>query len=873
MEILDLFLLDCRHFQVIFRCLAAMPLEGSTRAGILPGGPSLDRGIREVEVGFEPRTFCALFKSKPKKRTPRLAIEKPLYREIKQTCQNWLLQRLPVDPLSDFKSLEKDVLSATQYGNFSLTKKTFSSNTHSVPSCHATRRKREGWDIARLSKSRQGKSRGRGRVRTTNLSANATFLGEMAQLLEREFTDRKVRGLDPVSASQLPLSKLGQPGSIPALVLPLGGMTARHRKDLNCSSRHISNMATWAEVRELAAKLKTTQDKSSALRLSERTWVDIVKYLTSTNRLKLIFTTDGRSYLTREELQKEIREEVEAHNGRVTLMELASNLDVDPLIVEARLSEMVVADAQSKCADRLISIPGEVISESYVRRVAHEIQDRLEERGEVTIGELATVFGLPTAFLVNILNDYQGLLFRVQKYGEKYITDTFMAKNRAMVRGYFTAIMRPVTLSSAASKLNVPENLLSGIVGSLIANGQLCGSLVAGRGTYVPTCYSLAEDSYVRAFYTQNGYVEWTYLKRLGSTDPASYLRSLLPNAVHLSGVSMGPMAIDHLKAVVEEAARDATWADLSHCLPAGLSVKDRIDLVTKHIRKLPLRTVEDGLFVVSEEFVNGCMKHFDKLIHERAELAARENRQNLAASHSRNAASELNAEHAKRSHHTNKGGFGMGAREIKMKNVKKKYLPSKRRQGGGQLEADVDYNCYDVWTSSTESVFAKWISADELNDVLTNALSSELPGEIVSGIVSCLQPQLERSFSNILDSIFVPNSDTARRRETIAQTQEVINSMLFAIQASRVIYTGLVPYRAGVPPEGITTFELLLGCGSWVRTSNFLGTPFRCLTAMSPGGSTKAGILPGCPSLDRGSREAEVGFEPIRSVNSRSNH
>ncbi|KER31669.1 hypothetical protein T265_02173 [Opisthorchis viverrini] len=544
-------------------------------------------------------------------------------------------------------------------------------------------------------------------------------------------------------------------------------------------------MATWAEVRELAAKLKTTQDKSSALRLSERTWVDIVKYLTNTNRLKLIFTTDGRSYLTREELQKEIREEVEAHNGRVTLMELASNLDVDPLIVEARLSEVIVADAQSKCADRLISIPGEVISESYVRQVAHEIQDRLEERGEVTIGELATVFGLPTTFLVNILNEYQGLLFRVQKYGEKYITDTFMAKNRAMVRGYFTAIMRPVTLSSAASKLNVPENLLSGIVGSLIANGQLCGCLIAGRGTYVPTCYSRAEDSYVRAFYSQNGYVEWTYLKRLGATDPASYLRSLLPNAVHLSGVSMGPMAIDHLKAVVEEAARDATWADLSHCLPAGLSVKDRIDLVTKHIKKLSLRTVEDGLFVVSEEFVNGCMKHFDKLIRERAELAARENRQNLAASHSRNAASELNAELSKRSHHTNKGGFGMGAREIKMKNVKKKYLPSKRRQGGGQLEADADHDGYDVWTSSTESVFAKWISADELNDVLSNALSSELPGEIVSGIVSCLLPQLERSFSNILDSIFVPNSDTARRRETIAQTQEVINNMLFAIQAS----------------------------------------------------------------------------------------
>ncbi|KAG5452497.1 hypothetical protein CSKR_103297 [Clonorchis sinensis] len=50
---------------------------------------------------------------------------------------------------------------------------------------------------------------------------------------------------------------------------------------------------------------------------------------------------------------------------------------------------------------------------------------------------------------------------------------------------------------------------------------------------------------------------------------------------------------------------------------------------------------------------------------------------------------------------------------------------------------------------------------------------------------------------------------------------------------------------------------------------------PLWCLAATPPEGSMRAGILPGCPSLDRGSREAEVGFEPriFRSVNSRSNH
>ncbi|KER20419.1 hypothetical protein T265_11021 [Opisthorchis viverrini] len=83
---------------------------------------------------------------------------------------------------------------------------------------------REGWDTVRLLKSRQGKLRDSGRVRTTNLPAR------WPKWLEREFTDRKVRGSNPTSATQLPLPRLGQPGSISALVLPSGGMAARHRK-------------------------------------------------------------------------------------------------------------------------------------------------------------------------------------------------------------------------------------------------------------------------------------------------------------------------------------------------------------------------------------------------------------------------------------------------------------------------------------------------------------------------------------------------------------------------------------------------------------------------------------------------------------------
>ncbi|KAG5455335.1 hypothetical protein CSKR_104982 [Clonorchis sinensis] len=52
----------------------------------------------------------------------------------------------------------------------------------------------------------------------------------MAQWLGREFIDRKVRGSNPTSASRIPVTRLAQPCSIPALVLPTGGAAVRHRK-------------------------------------------------------------------------------------------------------------------------------------------------------------------------------------------------------------------------------------------------------------------------------------------------------------------------------------------------------------------------------------------------------------------------------------------------------------------------------------------------------------------------------------------------------------------------------------------------------------------------------------------------------------------
>ncbi|GAA53379.1 cystathionine beta-synthase [Clonorchis sinensis] len=56
---------------------------------------------------------------------------------------------------------------------------------------------------------------------------------EMAQWLKREFTDRNVRGSNPTSASRILLSRLGQPDSIPALVLVAWQLSTERVLQLN----------------------------------------------------------------------------------------------------------------------------------------------------------------------------------------------------------------------------------------------------------------------------------------------------------------------------------------------------------------------------------------------------------------------------------------------------------------------------------------------------------------------------------------------------------------------------------------------------------------------------------------------------------------
>ncbi|KER32750.1 hypothetical protein T265_01236 [Opisthorchis viverrini] len=81
--------------------------------------------------------------------------------------------------------------------------------------------------------------------------------------LLRRFTNRKVRGSNPTSNSRLPLFGLGKPGSISALMLPSGGMAARHWKGVTAERTHYlsrrPNLEEFTRIYDVANRLANLQ--------------------------------------------------------------------------------------------------------------------------------------------------------------------------------------------------------------------------------------------------------------------------------------------------------------------------------------------------------------------------------------------------------------------------------------------------------------------------------------------------------------------------------------------------------------------------------------------------------------------------------------
>lgn len=85
--------------------------------------------------------------------------------------------------------------------------------------------------------------------------------------------------------------------------------------------------------------------------------------------------------------------------GRINLVDLVKLLSVDLNQISARATEIERTDQNCSL------VLGQLIDKTYVNRIAEEINERLLQQGQVTIGDLTRHYDLPSDFLqtVNII--------------------------------------------------------------------------------------------------------------------------------------------------------------------------------------------------------------------------------------------------------------------------------------------------------------------------------------------------------------------------------------------------------------------------------------------------------------------------------------
>ena len=156
------------------------------------------------------------------------------------------------------------------------------------------------------------------------------------------------------------------------------------------------------EILALQAALATAQDTKSSIRLSERNIVELVNKLKSLDLLDdtLLYTLNGKEYLTEARLDAEIKREVKRSGGRVPVTDLQPALNVDVAHCERR-ARALAADASNGVA----LVEGELITPAYFDAVAAETDEELREAGVIGVGELARRHGLSADLMTKALRE------------------------------------------------------------------------------------------------------------------------------------------------------------------------------------------------------------------------------------------------------------------------------------------------------------------------------------------------------------------------------------------------------------------------------------------------------------------------------------
>lgn len=452
--------------------------------------------------------------------------------------------------------------------------------------------------------------------------------------------------------------------------------------------------------------------------------------------------------------------------------------------IENRIGDIVKSEKHVQL------VLGQLIDENYLDRLAEEVNDKLQESGQVTISELCKTYDLPGNFLTQALTQRLGRIINghidLDNRGVIF-TEAFVARHKARIRGLFSAITRPTAVNSLISKYGFQEQLLYSVLEELVNSGRLRGTVVGGRqdkAVFVPDIYSRTQSAWVDSFFRQNGYLEFDALSRLGIPDAVSYIKKRYKTTqlLFLKAACVGQGLVDQVEASVEEAISSGTWVDIAPLLPSSFSVEDAAMLLQQVMRafsKQASAVVFSDTVVVSEKFINDCSDLFSELMHQKAEKEMKNNPVHVITEEDLKQVSILESINTSKKDKKDerrrkategsgsvRGGGGGNAREYKIKKTKKK----------GRKDDESDDESSHTVKKKPEITF---MFQDEIEDFLRKH-TQDAPEEFISELAEYLVRPLNKTYLEVVRSVFMSStsaSGTGRKR-TIKDLQEEVSNL-----------------------------------------------------------------------------------------------
>ncbi|CAN0853952.1 E3 UFM1-protein ligase 1 homolog [Linum grandiflorum] len=337
-----------------------------------------------------------------------------------------------------------------------------------------------------------------------------------------------------------------------------------------------------AELLELQQQFESAQQAKSSIRLSERNVVELVQKLQELHIIDfdLLHTVSGKEYITPDQLRREMVAEVK-RSGRVSLIDLSDVIGVDLYHVEKQ-AQLVISDDPE-----LMLLQGEIISQSYWDNVAEEINERLQECSQIALAELAAQLNVGTEFVSSMLEARLGTLVKGRLEGGQLYTPAYVTRVSAMVRGAARAITVPTNLSllwsnlqtqlhemDGASGVAIESSFFQSMFNALLKEGEVLGSLRAGVH-WTPTVFANAQKECVDSMFSQNSFVSYDALQKLGITQALQFLQSRYPDGIPLVAAFVHPSMIEILDSAIEDAVDRGSWIDSLSVLPTSFGSQD----------------------------------------------------------------------------------------------------------------------------------------------------------------------------------------------------------------------------------------------------------------------------------------------------------